>query len=147
MRFQLVDRIIRYESGRIITGRKQISLEAESLTPFVPKKLIYPTTLCMEALAQLGGLLISATLNFKYTAFLVMISNLRIKRNIKTGSELLMTARAKEISKSVAVIEGETIINGEPVLSAEKIVYGLMEVGDESLWPLVEFFNSIKESD
>ncbi len=147
MRFQLVDRILRYESRRTITGSKQISIEADNIVPFAPDRLIYPATLAVEALTQLGGLLVSASFNFDLVVVLAMISKVCINRVIKTGSELMITAKTREISREVAVIEGEIRINDVLVLSAERIVYGLVELNDEALKKqLGNLFYALKES-
>ena len=147
MRFQLVDRILTYEAGKTITGIKQISVEANHIVPFAPKRLIYPATLCVEALAQLGGLLVSAFFHFSSIAVLGMISSLVLNEIIKTGSELMITARAQEISREVAVVDGEIRLDDQLVLSAERIVYGLIELNDEpSKKELEDLFKTLRES-
>ena len=144
MRFQLVDRILIYEAGKTVTGIKQISVEANNIVPFAPKSLIYPPTLCVEALAQLGSLLVSAYFNFASIAVLGMISTLVLNEIIKTGSELIITASAQEISKEVAVVSGEISLADKRVLSVERIVYGLIKLADESSQKdLEDLFNTL----
>jgi 3-hydroxyacyl-[acyl-carrier-protein] dehydratase len=147
MRFQLVDGILIYEPGKTITGVKQISVEANNIVPFAPKRLIYPATLCVEALAQLGSLLVSASFHFSSIAVLGMISSLVLNEIITTGSELMITARALEISREVAVVEGEINIDDRLVLSAERIVYGLVELTDElSKKEFEDLFKTLRET-
>jgi len=146
MRFQLVDAILTYEPGKKITGVKQISIEANDIVPFAPDRLIYPATLCVEALAQLGGLLVSASLHFSVIAILGMISSLTLNEIIKTGSQMMITAKAREISREVAVVEGEIRIDETAVLSAERIVYGLIESDELSKKELADLFKTLRET-
>ena len=147
MRFQLVDGILLYEPGKRITGVKQISLEANNIVPFAPDRLIYPATLCVEALAQLGGLLVSASFDFSVIAVLGMISGLALNEIVKIGSQMTIAARAREISREVAVVEGRISINARPVLFAERIVYGLIELTDEpSKKRLQDLFKTLRET-
>jgi 3-hydroxyacyl-[acyl-carrier-protein] dehydratase len=146
MRYQLVDRILHYDPGKALSGSKQTSIEANNLVPFAPNRLIYPATLGVEAIAQLGGLLVSASFNFDLGVVLAMISSVGIKGIIKTGSELMITVKAREISREAAVIDGKITIGEELVLSAERIVYGLIELRDEpSKKQLGNLFDALRE--
>ncbi|MCP4630019.1 MAG: hypothetical protein GY850_41900 [bacterium] len=147
MRYQLVDRILSYELGKTITGSKQISVDTDNRVPFAPDRLFYPTTLVIEALAQLGGLFVSASFNFELTAVLGMVSRVDINGIIKIGSELKITARVRETSRDMAVIDGQIGINGEPILSAERIVFGLLKLKDKKMQrQLGNLFKALNES-
>jgi 3-hydroxyacyl-[acyl-carrier-protein] dehydratase len=66
MRFYLIDRITEWNIGKNARGTKVISLSEDFFNDHFPRYPIMPGVLILEALAQLSGLLLEATVESKY---------------------------------------------------------------------------------
>ena len=130
MRFELIDKILEFEKNKRIVGVKGISVEADNFAPFSSESRIYPTTLCLESLAQVGGWLTSASLDFAYLPVLGMISEAEIYKEVRAGDNLLVKAELTELLDIHSIIKGEIWRGEELIVSVRRMVYGLIELND-----------------
>ena len=97
MRFFLVDRVDELIPGERIKGVKNVSLSEEIFNEHFPDYPIFPGTLVVEALAQLGGCLVEATVNQDKDnarrAILGQIEKAKFPVPAQPGDRLVLTCR------------------------------------------------------
>ncbi len=131
MRFQLVDKILRFDKNKSIVGVKGVSLEANDLVPFPQGSLVYPVTLCLESLAQLGGWLTTASLDFVCLPVLGIISQAEVYKEARVGDNLLVKAELIDLSDEASVIKGEIRRDEVLIIKVKRVVYGLVKIEDK----------------
>jgi 3-hydroxyacyl-[acyl-carrier-protein] dehydratase len=81
MRFNLVDRIVSVEPGRLIRVEKHLTLGEEYLADHFPTFPVMPGVLMLQALVEAGAWLLRLTEDFRHSIIV-----LREARNVKYGS-------------------------------------------------------------
>ncbi len=133
MRFQLIDKITKFDKNKLILGVKGVSLEANDLVPSSQGAFVYPVTLCLESLAQLGGWLATASSDFTCHPVLGMISHAEVYKEARVGDSLLVKAELIELSDEISEIRGEIWRGEELIIGVKRVVYGLVKTGDKKL--------------
>jgi len=133
MRFQLIDKILRFDKNKSIVGVKGVSLEANDFVPSSKGYPIYPVTLCLESIAQLGGWLTTASSDFVCSPVLGMIANAEVYKEAEVGDNLLVKAELIELSDETSEIKGEIRRGDDLILKVKRIVYGLVKIEDKKL--------------
>ncbi len=133
MRFQLIDKITKFDKNKSILGVKGVSLEANDFVPSSQGSFVYPVTLCLESLAQLGGWLTTASSDFACHPVLGMISRAEVYKEARVGDSLLVKAELIELSNEISEIRGEIRRGEEPIIKVKRIVYGLVKTEDKEL--------------
>ena len=112
MRYLLLDRITSLTPGERATGVKCISLADDVFVDHFPGHPVMPGALIIEALAQLGGVLIEATMRAKREgergelhALLVMVDRARFRKMARPGDRLLLEATALRVNEDGARVE------------------------------------------
>lgn len=93
--FLLVDRVIKLEPGEHAIGIKNVSANEEFFSGHYPGHPIMPGVLIIEAMAQLGGLLLSRELEHTgKVAVLLSLDKVKFRRPVIPGDQLILEARA-----------------------------------------------------
>lgn len=133
MRFQLIDKITRFDKNKLMLGLKGVSLEANDFVPSSQGSLIYPVTLCLESLAQLGGWLTIASSDFGCLPVLGMIGSAEVYKEARVGDSLLVKAELIGLSDEISEIRGEIRRGEELIIRVKRVVYGLIKTEDKKL--------------
>lgn len=127
MRFQLFDRITKFDKGKSIVGVKNVTLESGNVIA-IDQRLFYPPPLSMEALAQLGGWCVSASRDFSMLVVLGMFSGAEVLQDIIIGDSLTLKVHLLELMEKSAVVRAEAWKEGVCALRIDKIVYGMFTI-------------------
>lgn len=115
--FLLVDRVIECVPGESITAIKNISVNEPQFTGHFPNQAIMPGVLIIEALAQATGLLgfrtMSAEPSEDILYMLVGVDNVRFKRQVVPGDQLVLKAKVERRSKIIWKFSCEATVDGE----------------------------------
>jgi 3-hydroxyacyl-[acyl-carrier-protein] dehydratase len=122
MRFQLVDRILDFETGKRIRLVKNLTLAEEYLADHFPTFPVMPGVLMLETLVEAGAWLLRLTENYCHSVIV-----LRDARNVKYGSfmqpghSLVVTAEMMETAPDAAevVFKGKGEMDGVSTVSAK----------------------------
>jgi 3-hydroxyacyl-[acyl-carrier-protein] dehydratase len=123
MRFNLVDRVVSVEPGRLIRVEKHLTLGEEYLADHFPTFPVMPGVLMLQALVEASAWLLRVTEDFRHS-----IVVLREARNVKYGSfvepgkTLVITSElAGPVDGPAAALvafKGKGEVDGSPTVSA-----------------------------
>ncbi len=89
----LVDRILELEPGRRIVGLKNVSINEPFFVGHFPGHPVMPGVLIVEAMAQVGGVLISFLPGAEgHIAYFAGIERVRFRRPVRPGDQLVTEA-------------------------------------------------------
>jgi UDP-3-O-[3-hydroxymyristoyl] N-acetylglucosamine deacetylase/3-hydroxyacyl-[acyl-carrier-protein] dehydratase len=119
--FLLVDRILHIEEGRSIEGIKNVTVNEPFFEGHFPGHPIMPAVLILEAMAQVGGLLLLNSVddpNDKLMYFMG-IDNARFRRPVTPGDQLHFKLTLLKLRGVTSKMRGEAYVDGQLVAEAE----------------------------
>jgi UDP-3-O-[3-hydroxymyristoyl] N-acetylglucosamine deacetylase/3-hydroxyacyl-[acyl-carrier-protein] dehydratase len=118
--FLMIDRILEVEGSRRIVGLKNVTINEAFFQGHYPGDPIMPGVLIIEALAQIGGVLLSQELEHKgKTAVLLTLDKVKFRRSVRPGDQLILEAEAIRVKSSTGHVKGRARVGGEVVAEAE----------------------------
>ena len=116
----MVDRIVEIEGSSRVVGIKNVSINEAFFQGHYPGDPIMPGVLVIEALAQIGGILLSQELEHKgKVAVLLSLDKVKFRRAVRPGDQLVLEAEAIRVRSTTGHIRGRAHVGGEPVAEAE----------------------------
>ncbi len=119
MRFNLLDRILEVEPGRMLRASKNLTLGEEYLADHFPSFPVMPGVLMLETLVEAGAWLLRITENFRHSVIV-----LREARNVKYGT-FMEPGRTMEVKVELveedgplATLKGKGEVDGNMTVSA-----------------------------
>jgi beta-hydroxyacyl-ACP dehydratase FabZ len=118
--FLLVDRIEEMESRKRIVGIKNVTINEPFFPGHFPGKPVMPGVLIIEALAQTGGVLLLSEVpdRDKKIIFLVAVDNVRFRRPVVPGDQLILEMTVAAIRDTFCKMDGKARVNGDVVAEA-----------------------------
>ena len=119
--FLLVDRITKIEEGRSIEGVKNVTINEPFFQGHFPGHPIMPAVLIIEAMAQVGGLLLLNSVedpNDKLMYFMG-IDQAKFRRPVVPGDQLHFKLQLLKLKKGTSKMRGEAYVDGQLVAEAE----------------------------
>jgi 3-hydroxyacyl-[acyl-carrier-protein] dehydratase len=120
----LVDRILDIELGKRIVGLKNVSINEPYFQGHFPGFPLMPGVYILEALAQVGGILMIKSLNLevgKYAVVFAGIDDARFKKPVYPGDQLILELEVITLKKSLSKMKGTAKVDDQVV--AEAILY------------------------
>jgi 3-hydroxyacyl-[acyl-carrier-protein] dehydratase len=120
----LVDRILEIELGKRIVGLKNVSINEPYFQGHFPGFPLMPGVYILEALAQVGGILMIKSLNLeigKYAVVFAGIDDARFKKPVYPGDQLILELEVIVLKKSLSKMKGTAKVDNQVV--AEAILY------------------------
>lgn len=123
--FALVDRIIEYEPGKRAVGIKNVTFNEPHFQGHFPGKPIMPGVLIVEAMAQVGGVVLTQMPDIDGNLFLFAgIDKVRFRRPVVPGDQLIMTVDILSLKRrrfakvqALAEVDGKRACEGELMFS------------------------------
>jgi 3-hydroxyacyl-[acyl-carrier-protein] dehydratase len=121
MRWFWIDRFTEFRSGLRASAVKNVTLSDEPLDGYSPAHAVYPSSLIIEGLAQVGGLLVAQLSDFQHRVVLAKISGSRFFRQAVPGDTLTLTAEIdpEKVLDHGASITGSASVNGERIAEVD----------------------------
>ncbi|MFQ5811173.1 MAG: 3-hydroxyacyl-ACP dehydratase FabZ [Armatimonadota bacterium] len=114
--FLMVDRIVELEPGERAVGIKNVTRNEEFFVGHFPGEPVMPGVLIMEAMAQVGGVLLLVTINQPgKLALFGGADAVRFKKRVVPGDQLVSEVRIQKIKGNMGRVAGEARVNGELV--------------------------------
>lgn len=90
--FLLVDRVLEREEGKRIVAIKNVTINEPFFQGHYPETPIMPGVLIVEAMAQVGGLIVGGSPDSNVIPLLAAIEKVRFREVVKPGDQLVITA-------------------------------------------------------
>ena len=117
----LVDRIVSTEGGRHIVGIKNVSINEPFFQGHFPERAIMPGVLIVEAMAQVGGLLLIDSVGNprEKQVYLMSIRKARFRRPVRPGDQLVCEVELLRFRRGTCKMRGKGYVDGDLVAEAE----------------------------
>ncbi len=119
--FMLVDRIVDLVPQQRVVGYKNVTYNEPFFTGHFPEHPIMPGVLIVEAMAQVGGvLLLNAEANpDEKLVYFTGIDNVRFRKPVVPGDQLWFEVEMVKFRRSICKMAGKAFVDGELVCEAE----------------------------
>jgi len=120
--FLLVDRILDIVPGERITGLKNVTFNEPFFQGHFPEMPIMPGVLIVEAMAQVGGVLIAESVDLKALGGLIYfmsIDKMRFRKPVQPGDQLIFDLEVLKIRSTAVKMAGRAKVDGVLVAQGE----------------------------
>jgi len=118
--FLLVDRIVSIEKDRKAVGIKNITINEEFFSGHFPSRPVMPGVLIVEAMAQVGGVLVMTSDAHKGKVALFMATdNVKFRKLVEPGDQLVLDVEMIRDRSKTAYMHGQAKVNGQVTTEAD----------------------------
>jgi UDP-3-O-[3-hydroxymyristoyl] N-acetylglucosamine deacetylase / 3-hydroxyacyl-[acyl-carrier-protein] dehydratase len=119
--FLLVDRILELEPQKRAVGLKNVTINEPFFQGHFPGHPIMPGVLIVEAMAQVGGMLLMGTLGDPETkvVYFMSLDNIKFRKPVRPGDQLRFEVDMVQVRGNVCRIKGIAKVDGVVVCEAE----------------------------
>ena len=119
--FLLVDRIIDIDGGKRIVGIKNVTINEPFFQGHFPGHPIMPGVLIIEAMAQVGGMLLMGAVPDpdKKVVYFTSLNNVKWRRPVRPGDQLRFELELLQVRGMMCKMQGVAKVDGEIVAEAE----------------------------
>jgi UDP-3-O-[3-hydroxymyristoyl] N-acetylglucosamine deacetylase/3-hydroxyacyl-[acyl-carrier-protein] dehydratase len=119
--FLLVDRILEIEENKRIVGLKNVTINEPFFQGHFPGHPIMPGVLIIEAMAQVGGMLLLGSVPDPDTkvVYFMSLDNVKFRRPVKPGDQIRFELDVVQLRGTVCKMRGIGKVDGETVVEAE----------------------------
>ena len=119
--FLLVDRIDELEPGERAVGVKNVTQNEPFFQGHFPDYPVMPGVLIIEAMAQVGGMLLMGAVNDpgSKVVYFTSLDNVRWRRPVRPGDQLRFELEMTQIRGMMCKMRGVAKVDGEVVAEAD----------------------------
>ena len=117
----LVDRVLDVVPGERITALKNVSMNEPFFPGHYPHHPVMPGVLIVEAMAQVGGMLLMGTVDDPESkvVYFMSLDNVKFRKPVKPGDQLRFELEMQQIRGKVCRMAGVAKVDGAVVCEAE----------------------------
>ncbi len=126
--FALVDRVIEHEPGKRAIAIKNVTLNEPQFQGHFPDRPLMPGVLIVEAMAQVGGLIVTQMPNLPKGLFVFAgIDGVRFRRPVVPGDQLKITCEILSLKRQrFGKISGKATVDDQLVCSGD-LMFSLVD--------------------
>jgi UDP-3-O-[3-hydroxymyristoyl] N-acetylglucosamine deacetylase/3-hydroxyacyl-[acyl-carrier-protein] dehydratase len=119
--FLLVDRILEVESRKRIVGLKNVTINEPFFQGHFPGHPIMPGVLIVEAMAQVGGVLLMDFIDDpdSKVVYFMSLDNVKFRQPVKPGDQIRFELEVQQVRGTVCRLSGVAKVDGKVVCEAE----------------------------
>lgn len=122
--FLLVDRVLELGLGKRGVGIKNVTINEPFFQGHFPGTPVMPGVLIIEALAQLGAVIVLGMPENKgKLAFLTGVDNVRFRRQVIPGDQLRLEVEMTRMRGPIGKGKGRALVDGEVAAEGEIMFY------------------------
>ena len=126
--FALVDRVIEHDQGKKAVAIKNVTLNEPQFQGHFPDRPLMPGVLIVEAMAQVGGLIVSKMPDLPKGLFVFAgIDSVRFRRPVVPGDQLLISCELISLKrKRFGKVKAEAKVDDQLVCSGD-LMFSLLD--------------------
>lgn len=136
MRFFLIDRVEEVCYEKYITAIKCITLADDVFEHHFPRYPVFPGSLLIEGLAQLGGMFLELIMKRNKLpprlSFLSIVNKMKFRKPVLAGDRVLMRADIVSLRDDYGVVKVMAEIDGE-ICAEGELTFAFLIMDDEKL--------------
>ena len=119
--FLLVDRILEIEDGKRIVGVKNVTINEPFFQGHFPGHPIMPGVLIIEAMAQVGGMLLMGSIPDpeNKVVYFTSLNNVKWRRPVRPGDQIRFELELLQVRGMMCKMSGVAKVDGQVVAEAE----------------------------
>ena len=119
--FLLVDRILELDEGKRVVGIKNVTINEPFFQGHFPGHPIMPGVLIVEAMAQVGGMLMLGSIQEpdSKVVYFTSLDNVKFRRPVKPGDQLRFELDVVQVRGTLCKMHGVARVDGEVVCEAD----------------------------
>lgn len=118
--FLLVDRIISLEPGKRAVGIKNVTVNEHFFVGHFPQRPVMPGVLIVEAMAQVGGVvMLSPQENRGKIAFFMSANNIKFRRPVVPGDQLRLEVEVAKVRSKTGLVKTRALVEDRIVAEAD----------------------------
>lgn len=119
--FLLVDRVLEIEDGKRIVGMKNVTINEPFFQGHFPGHPIMPGVLVIEAMAQVGGMLLMGSVPDRENkvVYFTSLNNVKWRRPVKPGDQIRFELELLQVRGMMCKMSGVAKVDGQVVCEAE----------------------------
>lgn len=126
--FLFVDKVIYLKKGKCAIGIKSVTINDYFFQGHFPGRPVMPGVLIIEAMAQLGGvMMLSPDENRGKIAYFMAADNIKFRKTVVPGDELRLEVEAGKIKSKTGQVYAKAIVDGKVVAEAD-LMFALVDV-------------------
>lgn len=117
----LVDRVVEFDPGKRIVGLKNVTINEPFFSGHFPDHPIMPGVLIVEAMGQVGGLLLMDAVESPEdkVVYFMSLDKVKWRRPVIPGDQVLFELTMTSLRRSVCKMKGKGTVDGKVVAEAE----------------------------
>ena len=126
--FALVDRVIEHEPGKRAVAIKNVTFNEPQFQGHFPGRPLMPGVLIVEAMAQVGGLIVTQMPDLPKGLFVFAgIDGVRFRRPVVPGDQLVISCELLSLKRQrFCKVRAEATVDGELVCAGE-LMFSLVD--------------------
>jgi len=119
--FLLVDRILEMEPGKRVVGLKNVTINEPFFQGHFPGHPIMPGVLIIEAMAQVGGMLLMGSVPdpSSKVVYFTSLNNVKFRRPVRPGDQIRFELDLLQVRGMMCKMSGVAKVDGQVVCEAE----------------------------
>ena len=119
--FLLVDKVLEMEEGKRIVSIKNVSINEPFFQGHFPGHPIMPGVLIIEAMGQVGGLLLMDAVEKPedYIVYFMALDNVKWRRPVVPGDQIIFELEMLQFRRHVCRMRGRGMVDGHVVAEAD----------------------------
>lgn len=128
--FLLVDKILKVENSRKAVGIKNVTFNEPFFSGHFPGSPIMPGVLIVEAMAQVGGVVVLSIPEWKgKLPYLTGIDKIRFRKPVIPGDQLVMEVGIINMKGNIGKVSAEARVDGQLVAAGE-FLFAIVEAAN-----------------